>query len=183
MSSIVIADKEFDLYLPSEKIQQQIEVMANRMNNELKSQNVIFIGVLNGAFMFAADLLKRIRLNVQISFMKVSSYRGTASGMNIKRLIGLNEELKGKTVVILEDIIDTGKTIEDIHFQLKGFRPSEIQIASLLLKNEAFKGNMKIDYVGFEIPNRFVVGYGLDYCGFARNLRNIYIMNEGEKKV
>jgi hypoxanthine phosphoribosyltransferase len=183
MSSIVIADKEFDLYLPSEKIQQQIEIIANRMNNELKSRNVIFIGVLNGAFMFAADLLKKIYLNVQISFMKVSSYRGTASGMNIKRMIGLNEELKGKTVVILEDIIDTGKTIEDILFQLKGFRPSEIMIASLLLKTTAYKGNIKIDYVGFEIPDRFVVGYGLDYCGFGRNLRNIYMLNEGEEKV
>jgi hypoxanthine phosphoribosyltransferase len=181
MSRIVIADKEFDLYLPSEKIQQQIEIMANRMNNELKSQNVIFIGVLNGAFMFAADLLKRIHLNVQISFMKVSSYRGTASGMDIKRLIGLNDELKGKTVVILEDIIDSGKTIADILYQLKGFRPSEIQIAALLFKTESYKGSLNIDYVGFEIPDRFVVGYGLDYCGFGRNLRNIYMVKEGEE--
>jgi hypoxanthine phosphoribosyltransferase len=179
MPRIIIADREFDLYLPSEKIQHEIEIMANRMNTELKGQNVMFIGVLNGAFMFATDLLKRIRMNVQISFMKVSSYRGTASGMNIKRLIGLNEELKGKTVVILEDIIDTGKTIEDILFQLKGFRPSDIQIATLLLKSAAYKSHLKIDYIGFEIPDRFVVGYGLDYNGFGRNLRNIYMLKEG----
>jgi len=183
MSRIVIADKEFDLYLESVKIQQQIEIMADRMNSELKSRNVIFIGVLNGAFMFAADLLKRIHIDVQISFLKVSSYRGIASGMNIKRLIGLNEELKGKTVVILEDIVDTGKTIEDILFQLKGFRPSEILIATLLLKTSSYKGSAKIDYIGFEIPDRFVVGYGLDYFGFGRNLRNIYMLGEGEEAV
>jgi hypoxanthine phosphoribosyltransferase len=180
MPGIVIEDKEFQLFLSSEKIQQQIEVMANQMNNDLKTHNVIFIGVLNGAFMFAADLLKRIHLNVQISFMKVSSYQGTSSGLHVKRLIGLNENLKGKTVVILEDIIDTGKTIEDILFQIKGFRPTEIRIATLLLKTEAFKSNLKIDYIGFEIPERFVVGYGLDYNGFGRNLRNIYMVEEGE---
>jgi len=178
MPRIVIADKEFHLYLSSEKIQEQVEVIANQMNSELKTHNVIFIGVLNGAFMFAADLLKRIHLDAQISFMKVSSYYGTSSGMHVKRLIGLNEDLKGKTVVILEDIVDTGKTIEDILFQIKGFRPSEIRIATLLLKAESFISNVKIDYVGFKIPNRFVVGYGLDYNGYGRNLRNIYMLEE-----
>jgi hypoxanthine phosphoribosyltransferase len=179
MPHVAIEDKDFYLFLPSEKIQHQIEVLANQMNNDLKSHQVLFIGVLNGAFMFAADLLKRIHLTVQVSFMKVSSYRGTSSGVNVKRLIGLNEELKGKTVVILEDIIDTGKTIEEILLQLRGFRPSEIRIATLLFKKEAYKGDVKIDYVGFEIPNRFVVGYGLDYNGFGRNLRNIYVEGQG----
>jgi hypoxanthine phosphoribosyltransferase len=181
MPGIIIADKEFSLYLPSEKIQQQVETIANQLNKELKMHNVIFIGVLNGAFMFAADLLKRIQLNVQISFMKVSSYRATSSGMYVKRLIGMNEDLKGKTVIILEDIIDTGKTIEDILFQIKGFTPAEIRIATLLLKTEAYKSDIKIDYVGFEIPNQFVVGYGLDYNGYGRNLRNIYRLEEEKK--
>ncbi|MBN1415525.1 MAG: hypoxanthine phosphoribosyltransferase [Bacteroidales bacterium] len=178
MPHIVIADKEFQLYLSAEKIQHQVESIAYRMNRELKGHNVIFIGVLNGAFMFAADLLKRIHLEAQISFMKVSSYCGTSSGIQVKRLIGLNEDLKGKTVVILEDIIDTGKTIEDILFQIKGFRPTEVQIATLLLKKEAYKSNINIDYTGFEIPDRFVVGYGLDYMGYGRNLRNIYMLEE-----
>jgi len=180
MPDIAIADKEFSLFLPAEKIQQRIEVMADLLNTELKGHDLIFIGVLNGAFMFAADLLKRIQINAQVSFMKVASYRGTTSGLNVKRLIGLNEELKGKTVIILEDIVDTGKTIEDILFQIKGFRPSEIRIVTLLLKIDSYKSEVKIDYVGFEIPDRFVVGYGLDYNGYGRNLRNIYVM-EGEK--
>ncbi len=176
MPNIVLDNKEFVLFLPAEKIQQRIEALADTLNADLKGHDLIFIGVLNGAFMFAADLLKRIQLNAQVSFMKVASYRGTASGLNVKRLIGLNEELKGKTVVILEDIIDTGKTIEDILFQIKGFRPTEIRIATLLLKTEAYKSEVRIDYAGFEIPNRFVVGYGLDYNGYGRNLRNIYVM-------
>src|SRR4030042_5827966 len=121
MANIAIEGKEFNLFLPAERIQQQIEAMANTLNTDLKDQDVIFIGVLNGAFMFAADLLKRIQLNVQVSFVKVSSYLGTSSGMNVKRLIGLNDVLKGKTVVIIEDIIDTGKTIEDILHQIRGF--------------------------------------------------------------
>jgi hypoxanthine phosphoribosyltransferase len=176
MPNIVIDNKEFSLYLPAEKIQQRMEAMADLLNNDLKGHDLIFIGVLNGAFMFAADLLKRIQVNAQVSFIKVASYRGTSSGMNVKRLIGLNEDLKGKTVVILEDIVDTGKTIEDIIFQIRGFRPAEIRIATLLLKTEAYKSEVRIEYVGFEIPDRFVVGYGLDYNGYGRNLRNIYVL-------
>ena len=178
MANIAIEGKEFNLFLPAERIQQQIEAMANTLNTDLKDQDVIFIGVLNGAFMFAADLLKRIQLNVQVSFVKVSSYLGTSSGMNVKRLIGLNDVLKGKTVVIIEDIIDTGKTIEDILHQIRGFRPAEIRIVTLLMKTEAYRSEVKIDYIGFEIPDRFVVGYGLDYNGYGRNLRNIYVLDE-----
>jgi hypoxanthine phosphoribosyltransferase len=178
MADIVIADKKFRLLLTSEKIQQQVELMAEIMNDELKNQEVIFIGILNGVFMFAADLLKRIQFNAQISFVKVSSYKGMVSGADIKRLIGIDEDLKGKTVVILEDIIDTGKTIEDILQQIRGYRPEQIRIATLLLKHEVFKSNITIDYVGFEIPNRFVVGYGLDYLGYGRNLRNIYVVED-----
>ncbi len=180
MSEIVIADKRFSLLLTSEKIQQQIELIAELMNDDLKNHEVIFIGVLNGVFMFAADLLKRIQFNAQISFVKVSSYQGMESGAKIKRLIGIDEELKGKTVIILEDIIDTGRTIEDIIEQIRGYRPEQIRVAVLLLKHEIYKSNLTIDYVGFRIPNRFVVGYGLDYLGYGRNLRNIYALEEGE---
>ncbi len=178
MSEIVIADKKFSLLLTSEKIQQQIELIAELMNDDLKNHEVIFIGILNGAFMFAADLLKRIQFNAQVSFVKVSSYQGLESGAKIKRLIGIDEELKGKTVVILEDIIDTGRTIEDIIQQIKGYRPEQIRIASLLLKHEIFRSSLTIDYVGFKIPNRFVIGYGLDYLGYGRNLRNIYVIED-----
>lgn len=180
MSEIVIADKRFSLLLTSEKIQQQIELMAEFMNDELKNHEVLFIGVLNGVFMFAADLLKRIQFNAQISFVKVSSYQGMESSTKIKRLIGIDEELKGKTVVILEDIIDTGRTIEDIIQQVRVYRPEQIRIATLLLKHEIYKSSLTIDYVGFRIPNRFVVGYGLDYLGYGRNLRNIYVLEEGK---
>jgi hypoxanthine phosphoribosyltransferase len=178
MPNITIDNKEFSLFLPAEKIQQRVEAIADVLNTDLKGHDLMFIGVLNGAFMFAADLLKRIQVNAQVSFVKVASYRGTSSGMNVKRLIGLNEDLKGKTVVILEDIVDTGKTIEDILFQIKGFRPAEIRITTLLLKAAAYKSEINIDYIGFEIPDRFVIGYGLDYNGYGRNLRNIYVMEE-----
>ncbi len=178
MPGIVIADKKFSLLLTSEKIQQQIELMAELMNDELKNHEVIFVGILNGVFMFAADLLKRILFNAQISFVKVSSYKGMTSENKIKHLIGIDEDLKGKTVVILEDIIDTGKTIEDILRQIKEYQPGQIRIATLLLKHEVFKSNLTIDYVGFKIPNRFVVGYGLDYMGYGRNLRNIYAVED-----
>ncbi|MBN2273727.1 MAG: hypoxanthine phosphoribosyltransferase [Bacteroidales bacterium] len=178
MPNITIDDKVFSLYLPAEKIQHRVETMANMLNADLKGHDPVFIGVLNGAFMFAADLLKRIHGHVQVSFVKVASYRGTSSGLDVKRLIGLNEVLKGKTVVILEDIIDTGKTIEDILYQIKGFRPVEIRTATLLLKKDAYKSGIHIDYIGFEIPDRFVIGYGLDYNGYGRNLRNVYVLED-----
>jgi hypoxanthine phosphoribosyltransferase len=178
MVKISLLDKEFRLYIPAEKIQAQVQSIADRMNSELKNEDVIFIGVLNGAFMFASDLLRKISFNVQVSFVKLTSYQGTISTGNVRRLIGINETLKDKTVVIIEDIIDTGRTIESIINQIKGFRPRQIFVASLLLKPEFYNKDLKLDYVGFQIPKDFVVGYGLDYQGYGRNLRSLYKLEE-----
>jgi hypoxanthine phosphoribosyltransferase len=173
MIKISLQDKDFTLFIPAEKIQAEVHNLADRMNADLKNDEVVFIGILNGAFMFASDLLRKINFNAQVSFVKLTSYQGTASKGNVKRLIGINEVLKDKTVVIIEDIIDTGDTIESIINQIKGFRPRQIYVATLLLKPEYYSKNITIDY-GIRIPKDFVVGYGLDYQGYGRNLRNLY---------
>jgi len=174
MYKITLLDKQFSLFVPPEKIQSEVQHIADRMNNDLKNEDVIFIGILNGAFMFASDLLRKINFNVQVSFVKLTSYQGTLSEGKVKSLIGINEDLKDKTVVIIEDIIDTGNTIESIIRQIKGFRPRQVFVATLLLKAELYSKEIKLDYVGFRIPKDFVVGYGLDYQGFGRNLRGLY---------
>ncbi len=174
MAIITLLDKEFTLLLPAEKIQARVQSIADQMNSDLKDEDVIFIGILNGAFMFASDLLRKISFNAQVSFVKLSSYHSTTSTGNVRRLIGINEELKDKTVVIIEDIIDTGNTIENIIRQIKSFRPRQIYISTLLLKPEYYIKEIRLDYIGFQIPKEFVVGYGLDYQGYGRNLRNIY---------
>ncbi|MEA3443283.1 MAG: hypoxanthine phosphoribosyltransferase [Bacteroidota bacterium] len=178
MQRVKILDKEFEVSIKSTDIQEKILIMANRINSDLKGQDVIFMGILNGAFMFASDLFKKITLDCQITFLKVASYQGTMSSGNVKRLIGINEDIKGKTVVILEDIVDTGHTLDNIIRQLIGYEPASIKIATFLFKPEAFQKDIPIDYVGMEIPNNFIVGYGLDYNGFGRNLEDIYTVVE-----
>lgn len=171
---VAVLDKNFEIFIESQKIQSAIAEMANRMNEDLKGKDVIFLGILNGSFMFAADLFKKINIPAQISFLKLASYEGTSTSGTVKRLIGINEDLAGKTVIVLEDIVDTGITIDNIIKQLKGYEPADIKIATLLFKPKAIKTDTKIDYVGMEIPNDFIVGYGLDYDGFGRNLKHIY---------
>lgn len=174
MKKIKILDREFGLSIKSKDIQNSIEEMADKMNYDLAGQNVLFIGILNGAFMFASDLFKRITLDCQITFVKLASYEGTASTGKIHQLIGLNQDIAGKTVIILEDIVDTGLTLDSIMKQLKGYEPAQILVASLLFKPAAYQKDAKIDYVGMYIPDEFIVGYGLDYNGYGRNLEDIY---------
>ncbi|HEX2394584.1 MAG TPA: hypoxanthine phosphoribosyltransferase [Bacteroidales bacterium] len=174
MYKITLLDKQFSLFIPPEKIQSEVQHIADRINEDLKDEEVVFIGILNGAFMFASDLLRKIDLNAQVSFVKLTSYQGTMSSGKVKSLIGINEDLKDKSVVIIEDIIDTGNTIESIINQIKGFRPRQVFVATLLFKTELYTKDFKIDYVGFRIPKDFVVGYGLDYQGYGRNLRGLY---------
>lgn len=178
MSKITLCKKEFTLFLTADKIQAEVQRIADRINTELNSEDVVFLGILNGAFMFASDLVRKINFDVQVTFVKLTSYNGQSSTGIVKRLIGINEDLKDKTVVIVEDIIDTGTTIESIIAQIKGFRPRQIFVATLLLKPELFSREIHLDYVGFRIPNNFVVGYGLDYNGYGRNLRNLYALEE-----
>ncbi|MBN2349233.1 MAG: hypoxanthine phosphoribosyltransferase [Bacteroidales bacterium] len=174
MRKIKLLDKEFQVSIYANEIQQAVNIMAEKMNQELKGKEVIFLGILNGAFMFASDLIRKINFPTQISFLKLASYSGTSSSGEVKQLIGVNENIAGKTVVVLEDIVDSGITIEQIIEQLQTFEPSEIKIAALLFKPDAFKKKIRLDYVGIEIPNNFIVGYGLDYNGFGRNLKDIY---------
>jgi hypoxanthine phosphoribosyltransferase len=140
----------------------------------MAGKNVVFLGILNGAFLFAADLFKRIKIEARISFVKLASYEGTSSSGTIKELIGWNEDIKNKTIVVIEDIVDTGNTLERIVDELNIRKASEIRIAAMLYKPAAYKKNIRLDYVGFEIPNDFVVGYGLDYDGYGRNLTSVY---------
>ncbi len=180
MKQVKIHDKTFELYIPYEKIKGVVEKMAEKMNDDFKDKNPLFVCILNGSFMFAAELFKRIDLiETQISFVKLTSYHGDKTTGEVKHLIGLNENIAGRTVVILEDIVDTGITIENILEQLKKLNPKEIKIATLLLKPDALQKDVQLDYVGLEIPNNFIVGYGLDYNGHGRNLINIYtVLND-----
>ncbi len=174
MQKVKVYDREFTKSISSEEIQKQVKRVAAEMNKDLESKDVIFLGILNGAFMFASDLLKNIEIDCQITFLKVASYQGTTSSGKVKRLIGINENIEGKTVVIIEDIIDSGITMDYILKQLRGYEPKEIKIATLLFKPDAFQKDFEIDYKAITIPNDFIVGYGLDYEGFGRNLEDIY---------
>ncbi|PTN07223.1 hypoxanthine phosphoribosyltransferase [Mangrovibacterium marinum] len=175
MKKISILDKDFELFIPYEKIRAVIEDMAEKMNQTLEGKNPLFLCILNGSFMFAAEVFKRISLlDAEISFVKLASYEGTSTTGTVKELIGLNEDLSGRTVIVLEDIVDTGITIDKVIDQLQAMNPADLQIATLLLKPDALKKDVKLDYVGLEIPNEFIVGYGLDYDGRGRNLIDIY---------
>jgi hypoxanthine phosphoribosyltransferase len=175
MKKVTLHDKEFQLYIPYEKIRSVIERTAQMMNKDLEDRSPLFLCVLNGAFMYAADLFKRIEIEgAEITFVKMASYHGIHSSGTIRQLIGLNEAIEGRTVVVIEDIVDSGSTIEEILAQLSILKPREIKIATLLFKPEAMKKQVTLDYIGLEIPNDFIVGYGLDYNGLGRNLIDIY---------
>jgi len=174
MKEVQILDRRFREFIPEQKIQEKIIELAAQINNDFSGKEVIFVGILNGAFMFASDLFKRIDLKAQITFIKLASYTGTSSSGAVRELIGWNEDLKNKSVIIIEDIVDTGVTLEHTINNLIIRNVREIKIAALLLKPESYKKPVHIDYLGFEIPNEFVVGYGLDYDGFGRNLPSVY---------
>jgi hypoxanthine phosphoribosyltransferase len=174
-----VHDRKFEVYITNEEIRKVISDMAARINKDLAGRDVIFLGILNGAFMFASDLFREITLDCQITFLKLASYAGTSSTGTVKRLIGINEDIHSKTVVILEDIVDTGVTLDNIIKQLKGYEPAEIKVATMLFKPEAYTKDLKLDYVGIEIPNDFVLGYGLDYQGYGRNLADLYRVVDG----
>ncbi|WP_321997902.1 hypoxanthine phosphoribosyltransferase [Draconibacterium orientale] len=175
MKKVKILDKEFELFIPYEKIRSVVEQMAETMNKQLAGKDPLFLCILNGSFMFAAEVYKRIDfVESEISFVKLASYQGDSSTGRVKHLIGLNEEIEGRTVVILEDIVDTGITINNILEQLEQLKPKEVQVATLLLKPDALQKEVDLKYVGIEIPNDFIVGYGLDYDGYGRNLIDIY---------
>jgi len=175
---IQVLDKTFEVFISSEEIQREVRSLATKINEDLQDEDVVFIAVLNGSFMFAADLMKSVSLSSEISFVKMSSYHGTTSSGRVDELIGLNNDVKNKTVVIVEDIIDSGITMEKMISLIEMENPKQLKICTLLYKPEAFKGTRPPDYVGFSIPNAFVVGYGLDYNEKGRNLDAIYQIKE-----
>lgn len=178
MATIDIKDKTFETLIPEEEILRRVKTVADKMNTDLKGKNPLLLGVLNGSFIFAADLMRMLTIDCEISFVKMSSYNGTSSTGNVKKLVGLKENIEGRTIVIVEDIVDTGLTMEQMLKYLEEFKPAEVHICTLLLKPENLKRDLNIEYVAMEIPNDFILGYGLDYDGLGRNLRDIYVVKE-----
>ena len=177
MKNVILKDKEFRLSYPSDDIQSDIDVLSSKINHDLKSVHIpLFLSILNGSFMFTADLLKRIQFPCEVSFIKLASYEGTSSTGTINELIGLKENIEGRTVIIVEDIVDTGHTLDKLYLELSKRNPAKILIATLLYKPDSYKGNLNINYIGKSIPNDFIVGYGLDYDGLGRNLPDIYTL-------
>ncbi|HVU95063.1 MAG TPA: hypoxanthine phosphoribosyltransferase [Puia sp.] len=178
MSIIRVHDKEFGPYLEKELIDEKIQAIADGMNRDYADKRPLFIAILNGAFMFASDLFKKITIEAEISFIKLASYKGTKSSGQVITAIGLDTDLHGRHVVILEDIVDTGKTLSEFLPQLEHQQPASLKIAALLHKPEATVYPITVDYLGFSVPNKFLLGYGLDYDGLGRNIPSIYQLVE-----
>lgn len=174
METVQVRDKTFKISITAQEIEVAVGKIAAEINNDFVDKNPLFLVVLNGAFMFASDLLKKITIPCEISFVKLSSYVGTQTTSTVRELIGLDEVLHDRSVVIVEDIIDTGITMGVTTDKLKKLEAKEVKIATLLFKPEAFQRDYNIDYIGIEISNDFIVGYGLDYDGNGRNLPEIY---------
>lgn len=175
---IQINDKSFDVFIQESEIASKILEISVTINTEYKDKEMVFIAILNGAFMFASDLMKNITIPCEISFVKVSSYEGMSTSGRVDELIGLNTNIENKHVIILEDIVDTGITIDKIRTLLKIENPASLKVCTLLFKPSAFAGKHQPELVGFSIPNKFVVGYGLDYDEKGRNLKEIYQIKE-----
>ena len=171
---IKLHDKTFDTYLSEKEIQEKVKKIADDLNRDYKGRHPLFIAILNGSFMFAADLFKNLSIDAEICFIKLASYSGMKSSGKIITAIGLDQDLFGREVVIVEDIVDTGKTLNEFLPKLHHQQPKSLKIAALLHKPEATQFPLNIDYLGFSIPNKFVVGYGLDYDGLGRNLKEIF---------
>ena len=174
MSVIQVNGKKFQPYLTAEEIDKQIKRLGAAINKDYKDKRPLFIAILNGSFMFASDLFKELSIDAEICFIKLASYKGTRSTGHVVTSIGLDESLKDKHVVIIEDIVDTGKTLSEFMPQLADHQPASLKIAALLHKPDALVYPLTIDYLGFSVPNKFLLGYGLDFDGLGRNLKEIY---------
>lgn len=174
MSTIQVLDKTFELYLKEAAIQEKITELAGQLNKDYAGKRPLFLSILNGSFLFTADLFKQVTIESEVSFIKLASYKGTSSTGNVITAIGLDTNVKDRHIIILEDIIDTGKTLHHYLPQLESMQPASVKIVVLLNKKEALKYPVQVDYSCFDIPNKFVVGYGLDYDGLGRNSKDIY---------
>lgn len=176
MQTIQVKDKSFSLFITEEKIQAEVKRIAEQINKDFQGKEPVFLAVLNGSFIFAADLLKEVSLPCEISFVKLASYQGVNTTGQIREVIGLNVDLTGRPVIIVEDIVDTGLTMAHMLEELKRQNPTSIDICTLLLKPGKLQVDLNIKYCCMEIPNDFIVGYGLDYDGYGRNTRDIYTL-------
>jgi hypoxanthine phosphoribosyltransferase len=178
MTKVLCHDKHFVPYISRQEIQKRIAELGKQIDSDYADTSPIFIGILNGSFIFASDLFRATDIPAEISFIKLASYKGTASTGNVVTAIGLDDNLYNRHVIVLEDIIDTGKTLSAFLPEILQRQPASLRIASFLTKPEALQHDIKADYVGFEIPNKFVIGYGLDYDGLGRNLPDLYILSD-----
>ena len=178
MSVVKIKDKTFKTFIPEQEILTHVKAVADKINTDMAGKKPLLLAVLNGSFMFAADLMRYITIPCEISFVKLASYEGTTSTGKVKEVIGLNEDICGREVIIVEDIVDTGKTMERMMDTLGTRNPASLHICTLLLKPDKLKIPLNIEYAAMEIPNDFIVGYGLDYDQEGRNLRDIYTLVE-----
>ena len=178
MKKVKVLDKEFGLYIPQEKIEAHIQTVADQINRDLDGMNPLFLVVLNGAFMFASELFKRLTIPCEISFVKLTSYAGTESTNVVRELIGLDHSLEGRHVVVVEDIVDTGHTMRYTLQKIRDLKAADVRIATMFFKPGNFKYSYPIDYKGMDIGNEFIVGYGLDYDQQGRNLPDIYKISE-----
>ncbi len=176
MSRITIKDKTFETSMPEAEIKNRVKELAQQMSRDLEGKNPLFLAVLNGAFIFAADLMREMTIPCEISFVKLASYQGTTSTGTIHEVIGINEDLTGRTVVIVEDIVESGLTIKRMMEQIGTRNPASVQVCTLFFKPERLKEDLKLDYVAFSIPNDFILGYGLDYDQQARYLKDLYTL-------
>lgn len=174
MGLIKVHDKTFETYLPEDIIQKRVQELAAAINSDYAGKRPMFIAILNGSFMFASDLFKHLTIEAELCFIKLASYKGLKSSGNVVTSIGLEDDIFNKEIVIVEDIVDTGKTLHNFLPKLEHQQPKSLKIATLLHKSEATEYPLQLDYIGFDIPNKFVVGYGLDYDGLGRNLKEIY---------
>ena len=179
MDTVKIKDKSFRVSIPEAEIKQHVKALAEQMSKDLEGKNPIFLAVLNGAFIFAADLMREMTIPCEISFVKLASYQGTTSTGKVKEVFGINEDLSGRTVVIVEDIVESGQTMKQMIESLGTRNPESVRICTLFFKPEKLKEDLDLDYVAFRIPDDFIVGYGLDYDGLGRELKDVYTIVEG----
>lgn len=179
MGIVTIKDKTFKTSIPEAEIKQRVKELAQKISKDMEGKNPLLLCVLNGSFIFAADLMREMTLPCEITFVKLASYEGTASTGKVKELIGINEPLTGRDIIIVEDIVDTGRTMKQMLEQLAARHPASVHICTLFVKPEKLEEKLNIEYAAFEIPNDFIVGYGLDYDQQGRYLKEIYSLVEG----
>ena len=178
MDTVKIKDKSFRVSIPEAEIKERVKALAEQMSKDLEGKDPLFLGVLNGSFIFAADLMREMTIPCEISFVKLASYQGTTSTGKVREVLGINEDLSGRTVVIVEDIVESGQTMKQMIESLGTRNPESVRICTLFFKPEKLKEDLNLDYVAFSIPDDFILGYGLDYDGLGRELKDVYSIVE-----